>query len=719
MAGKRPVKVPVILQMGALECGAAALTMVLAYYKKWVPLEEVRMECGVSRDGSNALNIAKAGKKYGLEYKAWRYGVKSLKKKITYPAILFWNLSHFVVLNGFRGNYAYLNDPGEGRVKIPMDEFERCYSGICLTFSKSEAFVESGHKPDSLSFLKKGLKGNGQVFFLVMITGALAMLAGTVIPVISRTFTDYILSGETPSWYQGFLLLFAAVIVFQLAASIINTIYVIRTTGKLAVTSNASFMHHIFRVPMEFFSQRMAGDLAQRAVSNDTVASTLVGRLAPVMMNMVLVIFYLVVMIRYSIPLTIVGLANAVLNLLLARFISDKRTEISRTQMRDQGKLSAATVSGIDMVETIKASGAERGYLERWSGFHASMIKAKVRFAGVNRFLGTLPSLLTQVSSIVIMLIAFWAIMEKHFTAGMFLAFQACMSSFMNPVNDLISAGQDIQEMRSSIERITDVMDYPEESCAKEDYSPQELEGAKKLSGKIEMKNVTFGYSRLGNPVIREFSLTITPGMRVAFVGSSGCGKSTLAKLLAGLYKPWSGQILFDGKPIGEIPKPIFNGSLAMVDQDVVLFHDTVANNICLWDRTIEDQDMVLAAQGAQIHSDILSGKGGYEHVLEENGSDFSGGQRQRIEIARALAGNPTVIIMDEATSALDARTEYDISESIHDRGITCIMIAHRLSTIRDCDKIIVLDKGEAVQCGTHEQLIREDGLYRMLVTTQ
>lgn len=716
---KRPIKVPVILQMEALECGAASLAMVLAYFGKWVPLEEVRAQCGVSRDGSNALNIAKAAKKYGLEYKAFRYSVKSLKEKAEYPSIIFWNYNHFVVLDGFKGNYVYLNDPAEGRVKISLEEFSRCYSGICLSFKTGEDFVRGGKKASVFDFLKKGLKGNGKTMVLVMITGALAMIAGTVIPIISRVFTDYILPGNNPGWYRNFMLFFAAVICFQLIASIVNLYFVKKATGKMAVTSSASFMNHIFRMPMEFFSQRFAGDLAQRAVSNDNIAATLVGRIAPVFMNLVLLVFYLVVMIKYSIKLTIVGLITVVLNLILARVISNKRTTISKTQIRDQGKLSATTVSGIDMVETIKASGAEMGFLERWSGYHASMAKAKVKFDGVNRFLGTLPSLLVQLSGIIIMMMAFWSIMEGHFTAGMFLAFQACMTSFMAPVNDLINAGQSIHEMSSQIERIHDVMQYPEDINAKEDYDPAVLADAKKLSGTIEMKNVTFGYSRLGEPVIKDFNLTVTPRKRIAFVGSSGCGKSTIAKLLTGLYKPWSGEILFDGKPISDIPKPIFNGSLAMVDQEIVLFRDTIANNIRLWDKTIQDFEMILAARDVDIHGDIMSRKGGYQHVLEENGHDLSGGQRQRIEIARVLAGDPSIIIMDEATSALDAQTEHDISNYIHDRGITCLIIAHRLSTIRDCDEIIVIDKGEVVQRGTHDELIREDGIYRKLVSTQ
>ena len=551
MAAKtKPVKVPVILQMEALECGAAALAMVLAYYKKWVPLEEVRTACGISRDGSNALDIVKAGAAYGLTGQGFRYGLTALMKKATYPCIIFWNRNHFVVLDGFKGQWAYINDPAEGRIRMPLTEFEKYYSGVCLVFETGPEFVPSGKRPGTLSFLRKGLAGNGRVLATVMITGALAMLAGCVIPIFTRVYTDEVLGGGMDSWFYGFVILFAAVTLFQLAASAVKVVYVKKAAGKLSVTANASFMHHIFRMPMEFFAQRQAGDLVQRASSNDSIAQTLVGQLAPVVMNLILMGFYLFVMIEYSVLLTIVGLVTIGLNLVLAKIISDKRTEISRTQMRDQGKLQAATVSGISMVETIKAAGAEEGFLERWSGYHASVEKARVRFDGINRFLGSVPSLLVQLSSITIMLLAFYMIMKGHLTVGMFLAFQACMNSFITPVGDLISAGQSIQEMRSDIERVNDVLNYPEDVNANEDYDPEELAEAKKLSGQIEMRHVTFGYSRLGKPVIRDFDLTVTPGKRIAFVGSSGCGMSTIAKLLTGLYKPWSGEILYDGRPI-------------------------------------------------------------------------------------------------------------------------------------------------------------------------
>ena len=716
---RKSVKVPVILQMEALECGAASLAMVLAYYHKWVPLDQVRVQCGVSRDGSNALNMMKAAKSYGMCYKAYRYNVDQLKEKCNFPAIIFWNRNHFVVLTGFDKEHALINDPANGRVKVSMEEFEKAYSYLCLECVPTEEFVADGKRKSTLAFLRAGLKGNRRALWLVMITSVLSAVAGTLTPVFSRVFTDDLLSGTRESWYRGFIWFFAAVILFHTVSSVLNQILFKRTTGKLAATSNTKFMWHLLRMPMSFFSQRTVGDLASRQAANDMVVSTLVGQLAPTLMNLLMLVFYLFVMIQYSLPLTVIGLGTIAVNLVIAQIISRKRTEITRTQMRDQAKLDATTVSGISMVETIKAAGAENGFLERWSGFHASVIKAKVSFTRVNMYLGTLPSLLERLSAILILVLGIWNIMQGHITAGVLLAFQSFMTAFLSPVNQLIQAGQGLQEMRSSIERIEDVMDYPEDSFAQEYMTEGELEGAVKLRGRVEMKHVTFGYSRLAPPLIEDFSLTLEPGQRIALVGGSGSGKSTIAKLLSGLYQPWSGEILFDGKPISQIPRPLFKGSVAMVDQDIVLFHDTIENNIKVWDTTIEDYEMILAARDAEIHDDIMLMQGGYDHLIEEGGRDLSGGQRQRLEIARVLAGDPSVILLDEATSALDARTEYDVSNHIHDRGITCIIVAHRLSTIRDCDEIVVMDRGKVVERGTHGQLMHSDGLYRKLITIE
>ena len=392
---------------------------------------------------------------------------------------------------------------------------------------------------------------------------------------------------------------------------------------------------------------------------------------------------------------------------------------ITRVQMRDAGMLAGSTVAGIEMIETIKASGAENGFFEKWAGYQASVNTGQVKYAKLDQYLGLVPTLVSSLANTAVLILGVWFTMEGQFTIGMVMAFQGFLTSFTAPAAMLISAGQLIQEMRTEMERVEDVMEYPIDVNLENEGQPDENASYDKLSGTVEMKNVTFGYSRLAEPLIKDFNLSLKPGSRVAFVGSSGCGKSTLSKLISGLYQPWSGEILFDGKPMKNIDRSVFTGSLAVVDQDIILFEDTIRNNIKMWDNSIEDFEMILAAKDAQLHEDIMQRDGGYSYVLTEGGKDFSGGQRQRMEIARVLAQDPTIIILDEATSALDAKTEYQVVRSIKDRGITCIVVAHRLSTIRDCDEIIVMDGGNVVERGTHEELYAKNGYYTQLVSNE
>ena len=703
------------MQMESLECGAAALAMILAYYGKWMPLEQVRVDCGVSRDGASIENIARAARSYGLSVEGFQRGVDALRDQGPYPCIVTYGAG-YVVLCGFKGDRVYVNDPAKGSRKITTEDFARSYGGICLTFAPTDDFVPGGKRKSTVEFARHRLRGAGVAVAFVALTTLVGYLLEMLTPAFTRFFMDHLLTGENSELLMPFIALLATVAVLQVIVVAVKSIYSLRINGKMAIIGSSTFMWHVLRMPMEFFSQRKAGDIQRRKNTNAVIAETLVNTFTPLALNIVMIVFYLVVMIRLSPLLTLVGIAAIVINTLLARYISHKRVNITRVQMRDAGQLESSTVSGIQMIETIKAAGAENGYFAKWAGYQASVNTATTRFANLNLYLGMVPNFLTSLANYTVLVLGVFLAMQGQFSLGMVMGFQGYVSLLMNPAMTTVKAGQTLQEMRTQMERVEDVMQYPIDANYRDEPLSDEAD-YDKLYGKVELKNVTFGYARLGDPVVEDFSMTVEPGASVAFVGASGCGKSTLSKLIAGLYHPWNGEILFDGKPASEIDRSVFTGSVAVVDQDIILFEDTIANNISMWDESIEDFEIILAARDAQIHDDIMAREGGYASKIAEGGRDLSGGQRQRLEIARVLAADPSIIIMDEATSALDAKTEHEVVRAVKDRGVTCIIIAHRLSTIRDCDEIIVLDHGKVVERGTHEELYEAGGVYADLVS--
>lgn len=706
---------PLIMQLEVLECGAASLAMVMAYYGKWVALEQVRVDCGVSRNGSNARNITRAAQKYGFKTKGYAYTTQKLREKGKFPGIIHWGGGHFVVINGFKGNKAIINDPAKGVVKVDLKTFDKTFTGIYLEIVPDEGFAPSGKRKSIFEFAKKRLKGAIPLIAFFALTTIVFYLIGIINPVMNQVFVDYLLGGSNPSWLLPFIFIFAGIGFLQIIVTIVQSLYQYKIRGKLDLAGSSTYMWRILRMPIEFFSQRMVGDLQARQQENASIAETLVNVFAPLLFNTIMLVFYLVVMLSKSWILTLIGVATAVINAFVSFYVSRLRVNIARVQSRDRARLRGLTTKGIEMIETIKSNGAEESYFSTWSEAQDSVIAQRLKIAKTNTFIGLIPAFVSMFANYSILILGVYFTMQDQFSIGAILAFQGLLSSFMQPAMTIITSGQTLQETRTSMERVDDVLEYPLDQNVTREIP---TENVSKIKGNLILKDVTFGYSRLDEPILKDFNLEIKQGQKVAIVGSTGSGKSTLSKLISGLYSPWSGEIIFNGKKIEEIDHEIFTSSIAVVDQDITLFEDTISNNIKMWDQSIEDYEVIMACNDAQIHDAIMKREGKYNAPVLEGGKNFSGGEKQRLEIARSLAADPSIIILDEATSALDAKTEFEAVQAIKSRGITTIVIAHRLSTIRDADLIVVLEKGRIVEQGTHSQLMALKGSYFNLVSS-
>ena len=712
-------KVPMVMQMEALECGAASLDMILGYYGRYVPLSQIRKECGVSRDGSNLKSMGLVAKSYGLQVRLFRYDLNDLKTEAAYPCILFWDRNHFVVLTGYRKGRFYLNDPARGAVRLSEDEFRGHYSEVCMLFQPTEAF-EPGGRPDSVwRFAREYMRGTRSVAAFVLLTTFLMMLIGLMEPIIPRFFVDHLLGPRgTDQWSELFFAAYLLLTVAKFSVSWLNASYLLKMQGKMAVVSSTRFLWHVLRLPIEFFSQRLPADVMQRQVSNSTISSVLISRYVPLALDALSMLFYLMLMIQYSPLMALIGVLSVAANIWISMAVSRKRINLSRVQMKNAALLSSTGMAGISMIETIKSSGCEDGFFEYWAGLQAAGMDDRVKRDHVDHYLGQLPELISTLTGDLILCAGVGMIIRNNWTMGLVTAFIGFLNAFTGPVDKLVKALQSFVEMRTNMERINDVMQYPA-ALPEESEADDPGRVYQKLSGQFELKNVTFGYNRLRPPLISDFSLTVEPGQSVALVGSSGSGKSTLAKLLLGLYQPWKGDILFDGKPISAISHSEFTSSVVSVDQEITLFADTIRSNITMYDRSITDEAMIEAAKDAQIYDKIMVRDNGFDSEMEEGGRDFSGGERQRIVIAHALAEEPQILVLDEATSALDAETEYKIVEALRRRNVTNIMISHRLSIVRDCDLIVVLKNGVELDRGRHEELMERCAYYANMITNQ
>ena len=707
--------------MEAVECGAAALAIVLAYFKRWVPLEELRHECGVSRDGSKASNVLKAARKYGLDAKGFKYDEIEKLFDLPLPVILFWNLNHFIVLEGFRGNRVYINDPAQGPRVVTMEELDGSYSGVVLTFERTKEYQKGGQKPGIAGALARRLKGSEMALLFTVLSGLFLVVPGLVIPTFTRVFIDKYLLGGQERIVNVLVFSMILAILVQACLSWLQEYCLLRLETKLAVKTSSGFFNHIVRLPASYFAQRYSGEIGSRLGINDRVANIISGRLATTMIDSVMTVFYAVLMWQYDAKLTVIVILIALVNVVAVRLVARGRVDASRSLTQDKGKLMGTSMSGLQMIETLKATGSEAVFFGRWSGYYAKTMNTEQFLSILSQGVSVVPAIVETTSRAAVLVLGGIGVMEGRLTVGLLVAYQTLLQSFTRPLNNFVQFGATVQELQADMNRIDDVLRNKTDPVYDETVPKEHFDSTTvKLTGRVELRGVKFGYSPLDKPLIglhEDFNLVIEPGQRVAFVGSSGSGKSTIAKLISGLYQPWEGEILFDGVPRQRIPRELLVNSVAVVDQDLFMFGGTLTENVSMWDPSISNARVSTACRDAAIAGVIEAREGGYQTPVREGGGNFSGGQCQRIEIARALVGEPTILILDEATSALDPSTEAIIDEAIRRRGCTTIIIAHRLSTIRDCDEIVVLDRGEVVQRGTHQSMKDVDGPYKTLIS--
>ncbi|MEU9346176.1 NHLP family bacteriocin export ABC transporter peptidase/permease/ATPase subunit [Streptomyces sp. NPDC048278] len=712
----RMVRTPTVLQMEAVECGAASLSMVLGHYGRHVPLEELRIACGVSRDGSRASNLLKAARSYGLTAKGMQMDLAALAD-VQGPAILFWEFNHYVVYDGMGRRFGrrgiYINDPAKGRRFVPMEEFDGSFTGVVLVLEPGDGFERGGRRPGVLGAMPARLRGTAGTMPAAVLASLLLVVVGAAVPALSRQYIDLFLIGGQTSLLTVLFAAMGTCVLLTLVLTWLQQANLLHGRIVSSTLTSARFLRHLLRLPVTFFSQRSPADLVQRLQSNDQVAETLARDLAAAGVDAVVVVLYAVLLYTYDVQLTFLGIGVALLNIVAMRLVVRLRATRTAKLRADTARLTNTSYTGLQLIETMKATGGEDGYFRRWAGQHASTLEEQQRLGVPSAWLGVVAPTLATVNSALILWIGGMRAVEGGISVGLLVAFQSLVTRFTAPLTRLNGVAGRIQDFAADVARLKDVENFQADPV----YArPGTGDSTRRLQGHVELENISFGYSPLDKPLLTGFDLTVGPGRQVALVGGSGSGKSTVSRLISGLYAPWEGVIRIDGQRLEDIPRGALAASVSFVDQDVFLFEGSVRDNVALWDPSVPDEAVAEALRDAALYDVVARRPGGIHSRVEQDGRNFSGGQRQRLEIARALVRRPSILVLDEVTSALDAETELIVMDNLRRRGCACVVIAHRLSTVRDSDEIVVLEHGTVVERGRHDELVAHGGAYAALV---
>lgn len=709
----RNVRTPLVLQMEAVECGAASLAIVLGYFGKYVSLDVLRVACGVSRDGSNAANVLKVAQNYGCKTRGYRCTAQEALKG-PFPSILFWNFNHFLVIEGASRGKVHLNDPAVGRRSVPLSEFEKSFSGVSLFVEPGENFEPSGKPANSMmQIFSQALDYRAQLGFILLI-GILLALPGFTIPNFAGVFVDRILIQDQTNWLRPLVLALVIAILFQMLLSWLAYATLLRVGTHMSSKRSTDFLWYVLRLPSSFFALRYQGDIASRIASVQTIAQLISSQIGVAVFRLFGASVLFIFMFMLEPVLAAMAVGGALTNVIVLKWLHRVRFETSMRLSVDEGKLFATSYIGLKSIETLKANAREDDFFGKWSGYHARALASEQALARLDQLSALAPAFIVTLTTA----LAFWIgglrVMDSTLTLGAFIAFQALFAVVSQPVQQMVNAMGQTQQVSANLTRINDVLKHEIDWRHNNPGGRQDITWNEAAS--FRMEDVTFGYNPQAPALISGFNLEIKKGGWVALVGASGCGKSTLGKIAGGLYQPWGGKVLVDDIDITTIDRKVLAEIIGSVDQEITLFEGSFRDNITLWNSDIPQESLVAAAHDAQIFGLISSTAGSFDGKVEENGRNLSGGERQRLEIARALVNAPSFLILDEATSALDPSTELGVMNAIRSRGITCLVVAHRLSTIRDCDEIIVLDNGLVVERGNHQQLMTLNGEYSRLI---